>query len=139
MKDLDGTAKGEVAVGLFLTGPDNAAAFKDNEPIEQKRSVQMHVHSAINLPAIEGVPHAFVTGKSAREAVARTPARAATHVAKDTRHPLWNDALVVPLVGHDAEDGELYVAVVNNANRKLLGRCSIPLQSMAPGKQYVQE
>lgn len=78
---------GSLSVGFFLTQPSAG-------PTNTERLLVMHIHSAVNLPAGDGLPSSFTAAKTTREIQARTPMRACTSTARETRHPLWNTKYV---------------------------------------------
>jgi hypothetical protein len=148
-----GEAVGKLTLGLFMSEDVEGHLIEQMgklklaypQPVENENdaTVELIVHSALNLPASldDGQPpSAFVSAKTTREAAERKPATATTHVSKKTRHPLWNECLTVNvpqgvLIEQDGSSLGLSITVVNHVTRKLISKLVLPLSLLKPGVQ----
>eukprot|EP00741_Cyanophora_paradoxa_P023034 tig00021534_g22244.t1 len=103
------------------------------------RILRVGVRAAINLPLGDGGfgPAATVALKSMRDAASRRAAPAQTRPASKGRHPAWNEALALTFYEEDITRGErLLVAVVDDEQKQLIGRCSVPLRALEAWRHY---
>eukprot|EP01043_Picozoa_sp_COSAG02_P007701 COSAG02_NODE_235_length_27784_cov_9.895828_4_plen_933_part_00 len=107
------------------------------------RVVTLVVRHAINLPvsghAEEAVlPTPFVAVKSQRDAQMKRPAKSSTTAVKNSRHPIWNQTLVVEVLEEDLQrqEGNIIVAVINHTTKRRIAQISLPAHRMVPSEQY---
>lgn len=107
------------------------------------RIVSVAVRCAINLPKVLSggkmvMPTPFVAVKSARDAAARLPANSSTTAVRTSRHPIWNQTLVVDVLQEDldAGDGTVLVAVINLDSKRRIAQVAIPAHRLVPMEQY---
>lgn len=107
------------------------------------RVVTLVVRHAINLPvsghAEESVlPTPFVAVKSQRDAQMKRPAKSSTTAVKNSRHPIWNQTLVVEVLEEDLQrqEGNIIVAVINHTTKRRIAQISLPAHRMVPSEQY---
>lgn len=107
------------------------------------RTVLITVRHAINLPVTGHGPEitpptAFVAVKSARDAAARRPAKSSTTAVSKSRHPIWNQLLVVDVTEADlvAGDARILVAVINHVTKRKIAQFEIPADQLTPTEQY---
>ena len=82
-------------------------------------------------PASGAVAHTYGDGESRRDAAARLPANSSTTAVRTSRHPIWNQTLVVDVLQEDldAGDGTVLVAVINLDSKRRIAQ--VPKTSVA--------
>ena len=107
------------------------------------RVVTLVVRHAINLPvsghADEAVlPTPFVAVKSQRDAQMKRPAKSSTTAVKNSRHPIWNQTLVVEVLEEDLQrqEGNIIIAVINHTTKRRIAQIALPAHRMVPSEQY---
>ena len=107
------------------------------------RVVTLVVRHAINLP-VSGhadeamLPTPFVAVKSQRDAQTKKPAKSSTTAVRNSRHPIWNQTLVVEVLEEDLQrqEGNIIVAVINHETKRRIAQVAIPAHKMVPSEQY---
>jgi hypothetical protein len=76
--------------------------------------------------------------KSSRDAAARRPARSSTTAVRNSRHPIWNQTLVVEVLQEDLDrgDGAVAVAVINHDSKRRIAQVMVPVHRLVPSEQY---
>jgi hypothetical protein len=140
--NVGGAGGGGGGGGATATGPGvGAAPAAGNAP--PFRVVTLVVRHAINLPvsghADEAVlPTPFVAVKSQRDAQMKRPAKSSTTAVKNSRHPIWNQTLVVEVLEEDLQrqEGNIIVAVINHTTKRRIAQIALPAHKMVPSEQY---
>jgi len=59
-----------------------------------------------------------------RDAAARRPAKSSTTAVRNSRHPIWNQTLVVEVLQEDLDlgDGTVFVAVINHISKRRIAQ-----------------
>ncbi|KAG1661151.1 hypothetical protein FOA52_002526 [Chlamydomonas sp. UWO 241] len=99
------------------------------------------VHRAANLPLVRGdgpkdaEPSTFVAASTVSDARGSKPPQCVTRVA-GSRSPEWNQLLQVRVREDELGSEKLHLAIVNDANSKMMLKCAVPLGNLLPGLHY---